>query len=86
MLSTDHPPPMPSRGVRLSDPWTDARCRRPAVLGPRRRVRRELRTLLPLEVAALEARIAELERELELARLAFDRELALLRQAAGLEG
>ena len=59
--------------------------KRPIDIAIRWRVRRELRTLLPLEVAALEARIAELERELELARLAFDRELTLLRQVAGLK-
>lgn len=57
--------------------------KRPIDIAIRWRVRRELRTLLPLEVATLEARIATLERELERTRLEFDRELTLLRQAAG---
>ena len=52
----------------------------PMDVAVRWRVRRELRTLLPLETAALEARIIELEKELERARLEFDRELALIRR------
>jgi uncharacterized small protein (DUF1192 family) len=49
------------------------------------RVRRELRVLLPIEVAKLEERISGLEREIERARLDFDRELSLLRRKASRE-
>jgi uncharacterized small protein (DUF1192 family) len=55
--------------------------RHPFDVAIRWRVRRELRTLLPLEIAALEARIAALELELERTRLELDREVNLLRRA-----
>lgn len=53
----------------------------PMDIAVRWRVRRELRTLIPLETAALEAKIAELEKELEIVRFELDQELSLLRRA-----
>lgn len=56
----------------------------PLDIAVRWRVRRELRTLLPLETATLEASIVELEKTIEKMRLEFDQELSLLRRAVAM--